>query len=200
MSKIGVFGGTFDPIHLGHLYIAYEAKTTLGLDKIIFMPSGNPPHKQQKKVTNSCMRYEMVKKAIDGYEKFEVSDYEIKKIEKSYTYETLEYLKDNYKDSEIYFITGGDCLIELHNWKNVWHILKLCKFVVFNRPGYTKEQFLEEKNKIEKKYSTEIIYLPLLALEISSTMIRERIKNRLSVEFFVPSKVNDFIMSNNLYK
>ena len=200
MKKIGVFGGTFDPIHLGHLYIAYEAKGTLGLDKIIFIPSGNPPHKQNKKVTDSYLRYEMVKNAVKEYEGFEVSDYEVKKREKSYTYKTLEHLKEENNQCEIYFITGGDCLIDLHTWNNVPRILELCKLVVFNRPGHNKKEFLEEKKRTELKYGKEIIYLDFLSLEISSTIIRDRIRNNLSVQFFLPSEVDKFIKKNNLYK
>ena len=200
MKKIGVFGGTFDPIHLGHLYIAYEAKRKLGLDKILFIPSGNPPHKQLKKVTDSFYRYKMVEASIKNYEGFEVSDYEVKKHTLSYTFKTLEYLKTLYENSEIYFITGGDCLIDLETWTNVPRILELCKFVVFNRPGHSKEDFLNQKRIIENRYDKEILYLHLLNLEISSTMIRERVKENLSVEFFVPKDVNDMIKEFKLYR
>ena len=129
MKKIGVFGGTFDPIHLGHLYIAYEAKAKLGLDRVIFIPSGIPPHKQFNNVTKAIDRYNMVKEAISDYDGFEVNDYEIKKNDISYTFQTLEHLKNIYNNSEIYFITGGDCLLNLDKWKNVYKILELCKFI-----------------------------------------------------------------------
>lgn len=150
MKKEAIFGGTFDPIHNGHLHIAYEALYRLNLDKIIFMPSGNPPHKSNKKITNSYIRYEMVHMAIKEEKKFEISDYEIKKTRLSYTYETLEYFKNTFPSVQWYFLTGVDCLMDLHKWKNIDKIMKNCEFVVFNRPGYNKDTVIRQKKKCGK--------------------------------------------------
>ena len=140
MKRYGMMGGTFNPIHLAHLYIAYEAKEELNLDKIIFMVAGNPPHKKESKIIDSKYRYNMVQKAIEGYEGFEISDYEIKKNGYSYTYETLQYLKkqdDNDKRSYDVFIT------ELGE-KKVDEILKF-----YLGPIYDLRRKLGEKNFLQ---------------------------------------------------
>lgn len=200
MKKIGVLGGTFDPIHIGHIYIAYEAYITLQLDEVIFMPNGVPPHKNNKNVTDEKIRYAMVEKSISNYSFFTISNYEMKKEGVSFTYETLRYLKNSFMDVEIFFITGADSLINLHTWRNVDDILDLCKLVVFNRPGYKKNQLLNKKKLIEKKYNTNIIYLDLLNLDISSSLIRSRINNSLEVDFFLPRGVLDIIEREELYR
>ena len=198
MEKIGVIGGTFNPIHLAHLYIAYEAKHQLNLDKVIFMPAGSPPHKRDKNILGASLRYNMVKEAIEGYEDFIISDYEIRKQGYSYTFETLEYLKNN--DNELYFITGADCLLDIEKWKEPEKIFKASNFVVFTRGGYKIEELILQKSKIDEKYNTNINFLDIIDLEISSTVIRERIMNGKRVDFFLPEKVLNFIKENNLYK
>lgn len=198
MEKIGVIGGTFNPIHLAHLYIAYEAKNQLNLDKIIFMPVGSPPHKRNSNVLGASLRYNMVKEAIQGYEGFTISDYEIRKQGYSYTFETLEYLKND--DNKLYFITGADCLLDIEKWKCPERIFKVSDLVVFSRGGYKKEELLIQKDKIDKKYNTNINFLDIIDLEISSSIIRERIKTGKRVDFFLPESVLNFIIDNNLYK
>lgn len=197
MKKYGIIGGTFDPIHNAHLYIAYEARKRLGLDKVIFVPNGSPPHKKEKPITGASLRYEMVLKAIEGFKEFEVSDYEIEKSGLSYTYKTLKHFKKD--DVILYFITGADCLIDLENWKNVSEIFEFCKLVVFTRPGFREEDLKNEKDRLERKYNGEIIFLNVLDLEISSTEIRKRIKEGNRVDFFLPNKVLDVINRENLY-
>ncbi|MDU7242710.1 nicotinate-nucleotide adenylyltransferase [Clostridium sp.] len=197
MKKIGIIGGTFNPIHLAHLYIAYEAKCQLNLDKVIFMPAGSPPHKKNEDILEAPLRYKMVLEAIKKYEDFEISNYEIEKEGFSYTYETLENFKS--KDNILYFITGADCLINIEKWKNPDRIFKTSKLVVFNRPGYDKESLKLQKNEIEKKYNTSINFLDIMDLEISSTMIRDRIKEGKKIDFFIPKEVLDFIRKNNIY-
>ncbi|MBS6005476.1 MAG: nicotinate-nucleotide adenylyltransferase [Clostridium baratii] len=197
MKKYGIMGGTFDPIHNAHLYIAYEAKELLGLDKVIFIPNGSPPHKDNKNITGASLRYRMVLEAIKDFEDFEVSKYEIEKKELSYTYKTLEHFKED--DVELYFITGADCLFDLDKWKNVSEIFSLCKFVVFTRPGFKEEDLIEEKKRAEKKYNGEIIFLNILDLEISSTDIRKRISEGKRIDFFVPKRVINLIEKENIY-
>lgn len=200
MKRYGIIGGTFDPIHNAHLYIAYEAKEQLNLDKVIFMPAGHQPLKTDKKVTPAWLRYEMVKEAVKPYEDFFISDYEIQNEGLSYTYKTLEHFKDIYKDAELFFITGADCLINIDKWKEVSKIFKVCTFVVFSRGGIDSELLHIHKKKVEEKYGGKIIILKLKELEISSTDIRNRIKSGKNADFFVPEKVNEFIKKNNLYR
>jgi nicotinate-nucleotide adenylyltransferase len=197
MERWGIIGGTFDPIHFAHIYIAETAKEKLNLKKIIFMPAGSPPHKTNKRITEASLRFKMVKAAIEGKEGFEVSDYEIKKQGKSYTYETLQ----NYqkKDKEIYFITGADCLMDIEKWKNVDIILKCSKLVVVTRPGFDEKGLIEQKNKIEKKYNGEIILLQVEGKEISSTEIRKEIKENNNIEGLIPKEVKKIIDEERLY-
>lgn len=200
MKRYGIIGGTFDPIHNAHLYIAYEAKEQLDLDKVIFMPAGQQPLKTEKKVTPASLRYEMVKEAIKPYKDFTISDYEIENEGLSYTYKTLEYFKSLYEDAELFFITGADCLIDINKWKEVSKIFKVCTFVVFSRGGIDTEKLDIQKKKVEEKYGGNIIVLKLKELEISSTDIRNRIKSGNNIDFFVPEKINEFIKNNNLYR
>lgn len=198
MKRYGIIGGTFNPIHLAHLYIAYEAKIQLGLEKIVFIPAGIPPHKLNDNILSGKIRYDMLKEAIAKYEGFEVSDYEITKSELSYTFETLRHF--NSKDKELYFITGADCLLNLEKWKNPSEILSLANLVVFNRGGYDKIELLNKKKYIEKKYNSKIIDLEILDMDISSSMIRERIKENKRVDFFLSAEVISFIEKRRLYK
>lgn len=195
--KIGIIGGTFNPIHLAHLYIAYEAKCQLNLDKIIFIPTGSPPHKKDMEILEASLRYNMVYEAIRNYEDFEISDYEIEKKGLSYTFETLEHFKND--DNELYFITGADCLMDIEKWKYPEKIFKLCNFVVFNRAGYSKKNLIIQKEKIQQKFNTNIAFLDIIDLEISSSIIRNRIKEGKRIDFFMPREVLEYIITNNLY-
>lgn len=197
MKKIGILGGTFNPIHLAHLYIAYEAKSQLNLDKVIFIPTGNPPHKKDKKILEADLRYNMVYEAIKNYEDFEISKYEVEKEGYSYTFETLKHFKA--KDNELYFITGADCLMDIEKWKNPEEIFRLSRFVVFNRAGYNEENLKIQKNNIEEKFNTNIDFLDIIDLEISSSMIRERINDGKRVDFFLSKEVLSYIQENNIY-
>ncbi|WP_297712470.1 nicotinate-nucleotide adenylyltransferase [Clostridium sp.] len=200
MKRYGMMGGTFNPIHLAHLYIAYEAKETLNLDKVIFMVAGNPPHKKESSVIDSNYRYDMVKIAIKDYSDFEISDYEIQKQGYSYTYETLKYLKGDEGDVEVFFIAGADSLMDIEKWKNPELVLSNCTFVAFNRGEYNKETLEEQKKKLQDKYNSNIILLDISNLDISSSMIRERIIKGKRVDFFIPEKVMKYIEQNKLYK
>lgn len=200
MKRYGIIGGTFDPIHNAHLYIAYEAKEQLGLEEVIFMPAGKQPLKTEKKVTPANLRYEMVKEAIKPFKEFSISDYEIKKEGLSYTYKTLEHFKKNNSDAELFFITGADCLINIDKWKEVSKIFNICTFVVFARGGIDTESLEMHKKRVEEKYGGKIVVLKLKELEISSTDIRERVKSGKKVDFFIPERVNKLIEENNLYR
>lgn len=201
MFKKGIFGGTFDPIHNGHIHIAYEAMEKLDLDEVIFMPSGIPPHKINKQITSSYLRYEMVKMAICNEEKFKVSSLEIDEKELSYTYKTLEKLKRYEKnDTLLYFITGADCLMELNTWKDIDKIFKDCIFVVFSRSGFDIKELEVKKKEFENIYEAKIYLLETPMLNISSSTIREAVKNNKNISYYLPENVYYAIKQWNLYK
>jgi nicotinate-nucleotide adenylyltransferase len=198
--KKAIFGGTFDPIHIGHIHIAYEALYNLNLDKIIFMPAGNPPHKTNKLITDAKIRYQLVKNAIENENHFEISDYEINKKENSYTYETNEFFSELDSNIEWYFLIGADSLMELNKWKNVDRILNSCKLIVYNRAGFTKEEMLMQKYYIEQKFNKKIVFLDMPILDISSTNIRNNIKEGRTVNYLLPRGVEEIIVNFQLYK
>ena len=197
--KIGIMGGTFDPIHTGHLIIGEYARTTLDLDKIIFIPVGLPPHKDNSKVSTSSKRLEMTKLAISSNSYFYLSSIEVDRKEITYTIDTIKELKNIYKEDELYFVIGGDSLFEIEKWKDFDQLIKLCKFVVLERPGRTKEEIEQKKIELKLSYKIELekIYSPLI--DISSTEIRERVKNNLSIKYLVPESVEAYIMYHKLY-
>lgn len=200
MNKKAIFGGTFDPIHNGHLHIAYKALDRLKLDKIIFIPSGNPPHKHKEYITDKYIRYDMVKSAIEQEEKFEMSDYEVKKKGKSYTYETIEYFIKVCPNVDLYFIIGADCLMDIYKWKNVDDIMEKAKLVVFRRPGYSLESILFQKRRMEEKFKKEIIFLDVPLLDVSSTEIRKKIKIGEEVKNLMPKKTYYIVKNYKLYR
>ena len=198
--KKAIFGGTFDPIHIGHLHIAYETLYNLQLDKILFMPAGNPPHKNKKKITDAKIRYDLVKKAIESEPYFEISDYEINKSENSYTYKTIEVFSELQPNIDWYFLIGVDSLMDLDKWKNVERILSSCKLVVYNRAGFTVEHVTNQIKYIEQKFDKKIIFIDMPIIDISSTNIRSNVKIGRSVDYLLPKGVDELIHEFNLYK
>ena len=187
--KIGVLGGTFNPVHNGHLVLAEEVCKKLRLDKIILIPTNLPPHKKNINLADTADRYQMLLIATEGRDLFEVSDIEIKKGGKSYTAETLKELRANYGDSaQIYFIVGSDSLGELPAWKNLDEVLRLAKFTVVNRPGFEMAGLPAE---------TETVEIP--SIDVSSTEIRRRVKEGVSIDGLVPKSVKEYIEEKRLY-
>ena len=189
--KIGLLGGTFDPIHIGHLVIANWIREDLGLEKVIFIPTGNPPHKLNCKVTDIKDRLEMVRLAINDNSHFEISDIEIRNEKISYTVNTLREFSET--GNEIYYIIGEDSLKELPKWKNPEEILKLSYIVTVRRPNVSKY-------KIKFRNSKKIIFFDSLEISISSTQIRERVKEGKSIKYLVHPAVEKYIKEKGLYK
>lgn len=187
--KIGILGGTFDPVHNGHMYLAEKICKRLSLDKLIFIPTYIPPHKKGAKVTQARHRYNMLKLAVSGSKIFKLSDMEIKRKGRSYSVETLRRLSRRYgRTAEFFFITGSDSLGELYKWKNLEEILKLCKFVVVERPGFETREPPEG-----------LIYIKVKAKDISATEIRNRIKTARRPAGLLPRMVERYIYRNKLY-
>jgi nicotinate-nucleotide adenylyltransferase len=191
--KIGILGGTFDPIHLGHLVLAEQVKEKLQLDQVIFMPSASPPHKTKRKLSSAKDRFQMTKLALENNPTFLVSDIELNRGGLSYTVDTLKQLKKQYPDSEIYFLTGSDVLNEIQTWKDPEQIYKLVKVVIAIRPGFDS---FDSKNHFAKKS----IIVPITGIDISSTQIRERVKKKQSIKYLVPAKVEEYIKKKKLYQ
>lgn len=199
MDNIAIFGGTFNPIHLGHLILAQEVQQSLNLSKIIFMPSGNPPHKDFYDIASPKHRFNMVKLAINENKYFEISDIEVNRFGKSYTYDTLLELKNVYDFKNIKFIVGFDTLKDMVTWKNIKNVIELADFIVVNRGGLENhfEKIIQE-NSILAMGNFIMVKIP--NIEISSTMIRRRIAEKKSIKYLVPDNVIDYIYDHGLYR
>ncbi|MDD4159423.1 MAG: nicotinate-nucleotide adenylyltransferase [Synergistaceae bacterium] len=196
--RIGIMGGTFDPVHYGHLRAADEAHAAFGLSEVIFVPTGQPPHKAGEMVSSAEDRYMMTVLATVDCPYFSVSRLEIDKTGKSYTIDTLKQLKSmpEYFDTEFYFITGLDAVLDIVSWKNPEEIMSLCKFVAVSRHGYTRSKM----DELPEDLRSAIIPLEIPLLAISSTGLRERVRKERSIRFLVPPSVEHFIRKNSLYK
>ena len=199
MSKIGVLGGTFDPIHKGHVALGLAAMDEVGLDRLIVMPAHIQPFKQHRKIAQDVHRLAMARLAFEGREGVEVSDYEMTKGDISYSYDTMAYLKSIYPYDELYFVMGTDSFLKVDRWYKGESLLEEFSFIVSSRPGYP-EKVLEAKIRfIEEDYGTEIIRLKTKMPEISSTEIRENALFGESISHLVPKAVEDYIYENGLY-
>ncbi len=196
--KYGILGGTFNPIHYAHLFIANEVRELFELDKIIFMPTGTPPHKSNLNI-DAFHRYTMTKLAIADNNIFSVTDIEVLNQDISYTVDTMKRIKDHHPDIDFYFITGTDEILSLHTWKDPKTLLSLCKFVSVNRPNYANEDLEEKIKEITDKFGGEIFIVNGPEINISSTQIRERVKQGKTIRYLVPKEVNDYILKNKLY-
>jgi len=192
-KKIGVLGGTFDPIHLGHLVLAEQVKEKLRLDQVVFIPCFRQPLKTRHRLSPAKDRYQMTRLALEGNSFFSVSDIELKRKGWSYTVDTLRELKNRYPSSRIYFLTGSDILSELSTWKDPEQIYRLAKVVIATRPGFDE---FDRRNRFAKKS----IFVPITGIDVSSSEIRRRVKKGKSIKYLVPSRVEDYIKKKKLYR
>ena len=219
--RIGLFGGTFNPIHFGHLRVAVEVKEGFELNELILIPAALPPHKMPGEVVDAADRLKMLKGAIEDTPGLKLSDVELKRSGPSYTIDTVNFFKDSLsEDSQIYLIMGMDAFLEIDTWKSYDELLTQISLIVINRPNVISDQsvygweVMEEylKSKISSEYifsksqscymrpEKQPIYVyEVTILDISSTKIRELIKRGRSIEYLVPQKVADFINSKGLY-
>ena len=194
MGRVGIIGGTFDPIHLGHLIIAETAVDFLRLDELLFMPTFITPHKSEQNITFAEHRFKMVELAIKGNNKFKVSRIELDRQGKSYTIDTLRAVQQEYQTNakELYLVIGGDSYRDFASWYQPDEILKLCSLVVAARPECDVE-------KDKPAFIKSAIHLPTPLLEISSTKIRENLNASKSVRYQVPNSVLEYIGKHSLY-
>lgn len=213
--KWGLLGGTFDPIHFGHLRGAEEIMEIFGLNRIIFVPSSRPPHKLEANITSFYHREQMIRLAIEGNVNFSFSGVENQRAGKSYSVETVEYFLNNYiEDLELYFIVGQDAFQAITTWKNWEKLLLMCNFAVMTRPGYDElkpdmilppdfaAQFVyDEKTDSFRGHGGYAIYFRHVSfLDISSSRIRAMVKENKSVRYLLPDAVRQYIFKNGLYK
>lgn len=199
--KIGIMGGTFDPIHIGHLLLGQFAYEDFGLSEIWYLPNGNPPHKQTEEGRKALMhRVEMVRLAIQDMPHFKLCLHEAKETEHSYTYKTMQELNEQYPGNEFYFILGADSLFEIETWKYFREIFPTCTILAAMRDDKNVEKMLEQISYLEEHYGAKIELLRAPLLEISSTAIRGRAFRNLSVYYMVPDAVAEYIRKYELYQ
>jgi nicotinate-nucleotide adenylyltransferase len=214
--KLGILGGTFDPIHIGHLVLAESCWDFFGLDKIVFIPAKIPPHKMNRDITSEQFRYEMIKIAISNYKHFELSNVELNRTGPSYTVDTVQNLITL---GQIFLLMGHDSFLEIESWHKYQVLFSICKIIVVIRPGF--ESFLsDEKNRISEKYPLlktvdltkdklhsktvssadwDICFFPIPGLAISATEIRKKVFDHKSIRFLVPESVQNYIYEHKLY-
>jgi nicotinate-nucleotide adenylyltransferase len=215
-ERIGLFGGTFNPIHFGHLKAAESVQKKFSLSHVLFIPSYIPPHKESAEIAPACDRLKMVELALQNFPQFISSSMEIEARGKSYSVLTIKKIKKIYSNAWIFFILGVDAFLEIDTWKDYKRVLEEYLFIVITRPGYILE---EAKSVLGGKYSERVypsplplkikdeffmnymIFLcPIGALDISSTEIRRRVKKHLSLKGLVPELVESYIQERRLYQ
>ncbi|MEA3485228.1 MAG: nicotinate-nucleotide adenylyltransferase [Candidatus Aerophobetes bacterium] len=194
--KLGIMGGTFNPIHQGHLVAAEVIWNEFELDKVVFVPSGKPPHKDNNEIASPEHRWMMTVLATTTNPHFSASPIEIRRGGESYTYDTILELKEIYgKDIQCYFITGADAIAEISTWHKVENLPKLARFVAVSRPGYKLNM-----GKIDPRFQHRTYLVEVPALSISSTEIRRRIKRGQTIKYLLPEAVEKYIYKNKLYR
>lgn len=214
-ERAGLFGGTFDPVHLGHLRAAEEIREILSLDKVYFIPAAIAPHKQASNATPSSHRLEMLRLAVSDNPGFEVCDFELSKDTPSYTVETLRYLKKTKPESEFYFMVGNELFREIDTWREWRELFRLANFAVITRPGYSEpggkklplaleNDFSYYKGRedvifYKDKNSSLIAFSRIMGLEVSSTEIRRCVNSGRSIKYLVPASVEEYILRHGIY-
>jgi len=196
--RIGILGGTFDPIHLGHLIIAEEVRIKLGLNEVIFIPTGRPWLKVDHTVTPAIQRTEMVRLAIEGNPYFKLCTLEVERTGPSYSVDTVATLREQLGEQPFFFILGSDSITELHLWKEPSRLVQMCKLVVVPRVGLSPPDL----NSLEISIpgvSDRVIQLDAPVIDISSSEIRQRLARGLSVRYLVPDEVERYIAREELY-
>jgi nicotinate-nucleotide adenylyltransferase len=201
-----LFGGTFNPVHVGHIISALEIRDMFLIDKVIFIPNGVPPHKNV--LISAQDRYDMVAESISNIEGFEISDIETKSYEENYSYKTIRYFKELYKYDDLFFCIGADAFLHIDTWQEWKKLLKMITFIIITRPGYNMSKIVEKYKlnyiyvKREGRYPSNDLftYVYYKKIDISSTEIRERVKDEKTIKYYVSPLVEEMIYKKGFYK
>ena len=198
MQRLGIMGGTFDPIHYGHLLMAEEAQQAFALDEVVFVPNGRPAHKKAYLVSSPEDRFAMTRLATASNPHFSASRMEVDRSGMSYTIDTLRQFRALYpKLEELYFITGADAVLEILTWHEYDQLVQECRFIAVTRPGFVLEQL---STIISAEFLSRVSFLPIPGLEISSTDIRQRVHEGRSIKYLTPEPVEAYIEQHGLYR
>ena len=198
--RIGIMGGTFNPIHVGHLLLAEWAINEVSLDEVWLIPNGKSYLKEEQEIASAEDRLRMTELAVKRNRYFKCLDLEVKRDGYTYSYETMEELTRAYPGNEFYFILGADCLFTLETWKYPERLLRCCKLVAAVRNDASLEEMEEKKVELEQRFGGEILLLPFIRMSLSSTEIRKRIRQGKSIRYMVPDSVLTYIEGKRLYK
>lgn len=193
-------GGTFNPVHVGHQLLAEWAKTEVGLDEVWFVPTGNSYMKESREILPGEERLHMVELALLDNPCFKCLDLEIKRGGISYSCETLTQLKRAHPENEFFFIVGADCLFTIENWKSPEKIFESCTLAAAVRDDAPRDEMVTKQRELEKRFRADIILLPFLRISVSSTEIRERIREGKSVRYLVPDRTLKYIEEKGYYR
>ncbi len=199
MSRVGIMGGTFDPVHLAHLVMARCAREQMMLNKVLFMPSKIPPHKRNQKISSEELRAKLVQLAVEEEPGFYYSDFELNRKEVTYTARTLELLRKQYHEEEFFFIMGADSLYQFENWYLPEKIMQYAVILAVSRNGVLQQDMLDKAAMLSEKFHGEVRVIQMPEMNISSSMIREKLAGGESVEQYLPPKVYEYIMGNHCY-
>lgn len=197
--RLGIFGGTFDPVHVGHLAAAERVREQAHLDAVVFMPAGVPVFKLDQKVSKGEERLDMCRLATAGNPRFDVSDIEVRRAGNTYTYETLRELRAHFPANvELFFIAGADAIITLGKWRNAFELTQLAHFIAMTRPGYSLEE--AERGVYVDGVRLDVEFMEVPGLNISSSYVRECVERNSTIRYIVPDAVREYIERHGLYR
>ena len=195
--RIGLMGGTFDPVHYGHLVIAEVARTEFALERVVWVPAGDPPHKKEYPVTAQEHRYAMVLLGTASNPHFEVSRMEIEREGVSYSFQTIRSFARRYPEHEVFFITGADAILEILTWYRHHEVIHSCRFIAVTRPGYDLSRL---NDLLPPEYLPRISAITAPGVHLSSTEIRERLQAGQTIRYLVPEAVEAYVHKHGLYR
>lgn len=194
VRRIGVFGGTFDPPHLGHLVAASEAAFRCALDEVVFVPTGDPWQKHHLEVTDAAARLAMTRSAVESDPLFGVSTCDIERDGATYAVDTVADVRAEYdEDVELYFIIGADSLANLHTWHRVEELCKAVRFIALNRPGHSRRE-------VDTSFGAQVEFIDMPAVDVSSTECRQRVRDGRPIRYLVPDAVEAYVREHGLYR